>query len=153
MIINGLNKLKKNKKGAVNTYRFIAIYFLLGLLMASLATFNINNQEVNTFYDLNTENRVAEIVVKGENILNSSETLVQSNQYTLTSSFLDERSSGRNVVQILTQGFLPTGLLPDSQNASELERGLNWIFIVFRWIIMLFAGYEIFQIIIKTKTT
>lgn len=139
---------------AVNSYRFIAMYLLIGLLVGTITAFNVSTTDTQTGYDLAENTRIEELVNNTWAIYDDSETLVQANQFVLSSSYGDERALGGSWRHIFSSAFLPTGLIPEEQlnNATELEQGINKIVIWFRWIILLFAGYELFQMILR-KTT
>lgn len=148
-----MRNIIQNKKGAVNTYRFIAMYILIGMLVSMMTVFSQDVYEPQIGYELNTQSHLNEVTEKTNEIYSDSETLVQSNQFALTSSFGDEKALGRNWYTIFKSFFLPTGFLSDGYKPSEMEYTINWIVIIFRIIITLFAGYEVFQITIKTKQT
>lgn len=139
---------------AVNSYRFIAMYLIIGFVVGTLTLFAQTTTATTQYYDLDSNQRVEEIAGVTEDIYTDSENLVQANQFVLSSNYGDERALGRNWYEIFKNGFLPTGLIPESQkdSASELEQSLNQLIKYFRWMILLFAGYELFQMIMR-KTT
>ena len=141
-------------KMAVNSYRFIAMYLIIGMVIGILTAFAQSQVTTDQVYDLGLEDRIGEVATTTENIYEDSETLVQANQFVFSTTYGDERALGRNWVEVFKNGFLPTGLIPEDQkdDASELERSINQLVIWFRWIILLFAGYEIFQMIIRKVT-
>lgn len=139
---------------AVNSYRFIAMYLIIGMIVASLTLFAQDNTTTTNAYDTQLHSRIAGIEQTTEDIYDDSETLVKANQFVLTSTYGDESSLGRNWWEVFKNGFLPTGLIAEDYEgqASELERSLNVLIIWFRWMILLFAGYEVFQMIIRKVT-
>lgn len=137
---------------AVNSYRFIAMYLIIGMLVGTMTAFVNHPNDVQKGYDLNTEQRMTEAATDTEEVFTNSEDLVQANAFQISNSYLDEKSGGK-FLAVLRGGFLPTGLIPEGFEVTELEQGINKIVIWFRWIIMLFAGFEIFQILVKPKTT
>lgn len=143
-----------NKKASVNSYRFIAMYLLIGMVVSFITAFAQDTTNTTQAYNLDLEGRTSEIALRGQEIYDDSETLVQSNQFDLTSNFGDERGLGRNWAEVFKTGFLPTGLIAEEQlgKATDLEKGINTMLIWFRWIILLFAGYELFQMLIRKVT-
>lgn len=146
---------KKNKKGAVNSYRFIAIYLMIGMLVGTLTLFNQDTTTTNIAYNLSTGNSITEIIETDAEIWDGSEELVKANEFLLANTYGDERALGRNWVEVFKRGLLPTGLMSheEMEKANEGEKILNQLIIWIRWIILLFSGYELFQILIKPKVT
>lgn len=141
---------------SVSTYRFLAMYILIGLVITMITAASANTADVRNAYDLNTEGRISEISTTQEGIWQDSETLVRSNQFAISNQFGDERSLGQSFGSILiSKGLIPSGFISDSElpYATETELTANKIVVWIRLIILIFASYELFQIVFKPKTT
>lgn len=148
-----MRSLIKNKKGAVNSYRFISIFILTGIIFSMIGFMNADINNADQGYNLKESQRVQEIADAQEDIAIQSDSIVQANQYSLTTGYGDQRGLGKNVWAILRNGFIPSGFIPEGQQATGVEQIINMIIIWLRWIITIFASYELFQILVKPKTT
>lgn len=147
-----MRNILKDKKGAVNSYRFLAIYIIAGFLFGMLTAFAQDTSDVQRAYDLDTEARAREIADTGEDILDDSSALVQANQFTLQTTYGDEKAEGLNFWQILKNGFLPYGFIPEGYDATELEITLNWVAKVLKVMFGIFALFEIYQVLRRKVT-
>ena len=102
------------------------MYAVIGMLIGMMTAFSQDTTSTTQGYNLQSESVIREAVIVDEGINTASDTLIKSNQVSLSSAFGDEKSKGRNWASILTAGFLPTGFIPESQMSStnELERGI-----------------------------
>lgn len=147
-----MKNILKDKQGAVNSYRFLAIYIIAGFLFGMLSSFAQDTTDVQKAYDLDVGATAREISERGEDILDDSPDLVQANQFTLQTAFGDEKAEGMNFWQILKNGFLPYGFIPEGYDATELEVTLNHVAIWLKTIFGIFALFEIYQIVRRKVT-
>lgn len=139
-----------NKKGAVNSYRFIAMYIIIGIVITGLSLMYQQTETEKAGWELKSLDKLGEL---STNINTIDNNIVKANQFTLTSGYGNEGEYGKNIFSALNKGFIPQGLIPKNYQASALEYTVNNIIIFFRWIILLFAGFELFQILFKGKTS
>lgn len=146
--------LIENKKGAVSTYRFLAMYIFIGLIVGTITLIYQDTNNTSKGYNLEGEQaRVNEIGNQKDTLIEQSDQLVKANQLSFTSGWGNENGFGRNWVEVIYKGFLPSGLIPSNYTPTPIEQEINWVIIIFRSIILIFAGFEIYQAIINKKTT
>jgi len=148
---NILEWLEMNKKGAVNSYRFIAMYIFIGLIMG-MVTLIQQNSDARVGYELDSAKRFQEIANRGEDIAENGNELVQANQFTINKAGVDEASLGRNWIEIISKAIIPSGFIPIGLEVSETENNINNIVVWLRIIIGIFATFEIYQVV-RGKTT
>lgn len=133
---------------AVSSYKFIGMYVLIGFLVGILSGFS--NSTVPD--DSTNYNFYQEVIYTNEQIIKNSDTLVKSDNYIINKAYGDEVAQQKNIGRILLNSALPTKLIPANYDASDFERTLDKMFQWFRGILLLFAGFELFQIIFNKKT-
>jgi len=134
---------------AVSSYKFLAMYIMISILVGILA--GVENQAIakaeETDYDFYNE-----IIYTNEKVLKNSDTLVKSDNYIVNKVYGDEVAQQKNFARIFLNVALPSKLIPKDYTASDFERSLDSMFMWFRWILLIFAGFELYQIIINKKT-
>lgn len=135
---------------AVSSYRFISIYILISLIVIIINGM-IFISEINQ-EDMNSLNKFFEVGENYQKEFEGGDSLVKSDNAIMSTTWGNEMKLGGNFVSIFLRGVLPTGFILNS-NATTTEKNFNLVIILFRSIIGIFTGMEVYFIIINKKHT